>query len=341
MYLTDDYGGLTRWAFPPDAVLSAGEFKVVFTDGQPGQTTTAEWHTGFRLEPEAGSIALAWTPSGSPQVLDYLNYTNLPANGSFGDFPDAQPFFRESMLHATPGAANTNAVAPVVVRINEWMAGNTVFLQNPVDGSYDDWFELCNPGVTPADLGGLYLTDNLVNPTQFQIPNNGHYVIPPGGFLLVWANNQSSYNATNRPDLFVNFALARSGEAIGLYGGDGTLIDAVTFGAQTNNLSEGLYPDGSGPRYFMSTPTPRAPNSIPVPPQEPELGGVEMLPGNVVSFTVSTVPGHVYRVEYRDDLGAGAWLPLLPDITATTAGIIVTDNPGTNPQRFYRVLLVE
>jgi len=90
----------------------------------------------------------------------------------------------------------------------------------------------------------------------------------------------------------------------------------------------------------MPTPTPRAPNAIPFPAQAPQLGHIEMLPGNVVSFAVTTVPGHVYRVEYRDDLGAGIWLPLLPDLTATSTSIIITDNPGDNTQRFYRTVLL-
>ncbi len=336
LHLSDNYTNLGQWAFPAGAAIAPGEFKILFADGQPAQTTPTEWHTSFRLAPAGGAVVL----SRGAQVLDYLNYTHCPPGHSHGDYPDAQPFYRQEFSLATPGAPNDNTAPPLVAFINEWMAGNTGFIQNPVDGNNDDWFELFNPGATPANLGGLFFTDNLANPTQFQIPDNGHYVIPPGGFLLVWANNQPAYNSTNRADLFVSFQLARDGEAIGLYASDGTLIDAISFGPQTNNISEGRYPDGASSRYFMPAPTPRAPNALPFPAQAPQLGHIEMLPGNVVSFALSTVPGHVYRVEYRDDLGAGTWLPLLPDLTATSNSIIITDNPGENAQRFYRTLLL-
>ena len=62
----------------------------------------------------------------------------------------------------------------------------------------------------------------------------------------------------------MNFKLEKNGEAIGLFASDGALIDAVTFGPQTNNVSQGRSPDGFGPIYFLPTPTPRAANQGPV-----------------------------------------------------------------------------
>ncbi|MEI9960362.1 MAG: hypothetical protein WDM76_04290 [Limisphaerales bacterium] len=57
---------------------------------------------------------------------------------------------------------------------------------------------------------------------QYQVPANGHYVIPPKGFLLVWADSETNQNSLVRPDLHVNFALGKGGEAIGLFAPDGT-----------------------------------------------------------------------------------------------------------------------
>ena len=65
----------------------------------------------------------------------------------------------------------------------------------------------------------------------------------------------------------VNFKLDKGGESIGLYVLSGTNIvqvDAITFGAQTENVSQGRYPDGSTNIYTLSTTTPRGPNSAPV-----------------------------------------------------------------------------
>ena len=41
-----------------------------------------------------------------------------------------------------------------------------------------------------------------------------------------------------------------------------TLIDAITYLQQTNDVSEGRYSDGASARYFMSKPTPSSANSV-------------------------------------------------------------------------------
>ena len=48
-----------------------------------------------------------------------------------------------------------------LVRINEWMAANNGVARDPADGNAEDWFELYNTGVAPADLSGFFLTDDL------------------------------------------------------------------------------------------------------------------------------------------------------------------------------------
>ena len=67
-------------------------------------------------------------------------------------------------------------------------------------------------------------------------------------FLLVWADNKST---SGTPDLHVSFKMSKSGEALGLYGSDGTPVDFVTYGVQTDDVSEGRYPDGAA--RFVST----------------------------------------------------------------------------------------
>src|SRR5439155_25314816 len=93
-----------------------------------------------------------------------------------------------------------------------------------------------------------------------QIPAG--YLSPPHGFLLVWADNQSSLNSSNDPDLHVDFRLNQGGDQIGLFASDGSQIDAVTFEPQFTDISQGRFPDGPGTNYFLAKPTPRGPNSI-------------------------------------------------------------------------------
>jgi hypothetical protein len=338
-YLSDNYANLTKWAFPTGAVIQPGEFKVVFADAQPAQSTASEWHTNFRLAPGTGSVALSRDANGAMQIIDYLNYSNLPDNSSYGSIPDGQLFAREAMFFPTPGSSNSAASRPITVFVNEWMASNTSTLRDPADNRWDDWFELYNPGPEAVDLGGYYLTDNLSNPFQFRIPAG--YSVPAGGFLLVWADNEPNQNSSARPDLHVNFQLARGGESIGLFAADGTLIDAVTFGEQTSDVSQGRFPDGAAAIYFMADPTPRGPNVLSGPGAPPQIGGVSLLPGGGLSFHVQLAPGARYRIEYKPDLNAPAWIPLGPEAVATGGSVTVTDDTASNSQRFYRVVVLE
>jgi hypothetical protein len=339
-YLSDTYTNLTKWAFPANTIMAAGSFSVVWCDNQPGQSTPTAPHTNFRLAAGAGHVALSRLINNQVQLVDYLNYTNLPANWSYGDLPDAQPFYRGAMFHFTAGTTNNAASPPLTVFLNEWLADNTHTLADPADGNYEDWFELYNPGPNPADLGGYYLTDNLTNQFQFLVPNNGQYVIAPGGYLLVWADNETGQNSTNQADLHVNFALSKGGEAIGVFAADGTTIDAVTFGAQISDVTEGRYPDGTANIFPMTQPTPHAANFLPntapvlavIPPQELTLG-------QTLTLTASATDADVPAQTLTYTLGAGAppgalihsssgeltWTPTTAPATNSLT-IIVTDN---------------
>src|SRR5207247_11023322 len=138
------------------------------------------------------------------------NYADIGPDLSYGAFPNGQPIDRQTFFTPTPGALNNGK--EITLFINEWMASNTNFLADPSDGKFDDWFEIYNPGTKPVDLGGYWLTDNLSNPQGFQVPATGDYIIPPRGFLLVWADNETNENNESTIDLHVNFQLSKAGE---------------------------------------------------------------------------------------------------------------------------------
>ncbi|QDV25774.1 lamin tail domain-containing protein [Aureliella helgolandensis] len=147
------------------------------------------------------------------------------------------------------------AVTPVVLYINEFMADNDTTIEDPDGaGEFDDWIELYNPGTEIIDLGGMYLTDDLADPTQWQFTSGT--IIAAGGYLIVWADGD-----TDQGDNHATFKLSTGGEAIGLYNTDGTtLIDSVVFDAQVTDISSGRFPDGSDTFVSMTTPTPAATN---------------------------------------------------------------------------------
>ncbi len=216
--------------------------------------------------------------------------------------------------------------------INEWMADNDVTLADPADGDYEDWFELYNPGTTAVDLGGCYLTDELSNPFEFQIPDNGHYSIPPDGYLLVWADGEPEQNSTNQPALHTGFSLDKGGESIGLYAPDGREIDTVSFGVQTADLSEGRYPAGGDTILSLSSPTPGSSNAIPA--DGPVLGEVQASGTNVV-FSWSSISGLNYQIYYKDHLLDASWIPLGTPIPGTGGTLGFTNSSAESPYRFY------
>ncbi len=307
-FLANNYSNLFQWSFPTGIVINPGEFKVIFADGETNDATASELHTSFGLSSGSGSIALSRSYNGKPQVLDYLNYDGLAHGRSYGSFPDGQPFDRQDFYYVTAGATNNGRLGPLGVIINEWMASNTKTLADLSSGApkYDDWFELYNPGQKTVSLGGYFLTGTLTNKLQFQIPNG--YTIPAAGYLLVWADSETNQNSSARPDLHVNFQLSKKGDAIGLFTADGTQIDAVTFGVQTNDVSQGRCPDGAANIVFFPTPTPLAPNTCPAntPPVLGSLGDKFVHKGQTLIFTAHATDSDIPAQTLTFSLDNGA-----------------------------------
>lgn len=227
----------------------------------------------------------------------------------------------------------------VTVVINEWMAGNAGpgGVPNPVGGAYDDWFELHNPGPMAVDLGGCYLTDDLAFPYQFVVPTG--YSVPAGGYLVVWADGVPIRNQSDPGHLHVDFQLAKSGEAIGLFGRDGARIDAVMFGLQTNNVSQGRWPDGEADLVYMTVPSPGAANLWQGLTHAPAFTAIVHEPGGGWALTWRTVAGRRYRLEGTIDLAAPEWLPV-GDVQVADASRMTVGIPAESGVRFFRVVEV-
>jgi len=176
-------------------------------------------------------------------------------------------YMRDLFLYLLISASLTGSVsaAETSLVINEFMASNNSCLQDP-QGQYDDWIEIYNYGIDAIDIGGMYLTDNPSSPTKWQIQGSNPTVttIPAGGYLLIWANND-----TTDSGLHTNFKLDADGEQIALFSvrspqddSDGsTLIDSIIFPDQNTDISFGRYPDGNDDWGFFGLPTPGAENS--------------------------------------------------------------------------------
>lgn len=327
-YLTADLTQLTAWAFPAGTTIGPKEFRLVWTDGEPGESVPGEPHTSFRLAPTNGTIALVRLQAGAPAVVDYLSYRDQPDGLSFGSYPDGQARDRRLFHLPTPGATNNPGAPPVTVFVNEWMASNSGIVLDPADGDPDDWFELYNAGPTTVNLSAYTLTDDLANPAKFIIPNGT--LLPAGGFLLVWADEETNQTAPGH--LHVNFRLAAGGESLGLYTPDGQPVDVLTFPAQSDNVSQGRFPDGyAEPFLFLDVPTPGAANVFATLNQPPVLGSIgprTVDEGQTVTFTATATDPDAGQQLTFSLLGAPAGAQIHPVTGAFTWTTTETDGPG-------------
>ena len=139
--------------------------------------------------------------------------------------------------------------------INEFVASNSTGITDSL-GAHPDWVELYNPGGSPVDIGGMYVTDDLTNPTKAQIPTGyASTVVPAHGYLLFYPDGNPTWGP-----LHMSFGLSKGGEQIGLYTSGGAVVDSLTFTAQTTDVSQARVPDGSSTWHFLTTPTPGATN---------------------------------------------------------------------------------
>ncbi len=141
------------------------------------------------------------------------------------------------------------------ITINELMADNATALADE-QGEYDDWIELANVSGSDFDLGGYTMSDDEGDPSQWAFPAGT--VIPAFGYLLIWADGD-----VDDEGLHASFKLGKDGEFLGLYGpSGGSVLDTLTFGAQTTDLSAAREADGLGDWSEGVAPTPEVHNGV-------------------------------------------------------------------------------
>ena len=190
----------------------------------------------------SASILGAALAAGAPQAY-------IPAHGLSGTLPVVS-----TAAHAGPLPSRHTAASDWGdVHINEAMARNTSTIADE-DGEYSDWVELVNRGALPLNLCGCGLSDDPDEPFQWVLPD---VVVPPGGYLLVWASGKNRTGS----ELHANFRLDADGEPVALAAPSGALIDLLPAGLMPEDISRGRTPDGTGGWVYFTDPTPGASNA--------------------------------------------------------------------------------
>nr|MDA3813197.1 lamin tail domain-containing protein [Candidatus Cloacimonadota bacterium] len=244
---------------PTLTTIEPGGFLVLWADKEPEQGIL---HLDdVKLSGDGEQIGL--TDTDGTTVLDSLTFGAQMTDISYGrvsDGGDTWGYYGAGYATMpTPGAANGTGDAPeVMLYINEFLASNDACYADPY-GEFDDWIEIYNAGNIVANIGGMYLTDDPEDLTNSLIPADSLDItaIPPGEYLILWADKQPEQGVLHVEDV----KLSGDGEYVALVDPDGiTIIDDYTFGAQTEDISEGRMPDGGTTWQFFDVPTPGASN---------------------------------------------------------------------------------
>jgi hypothetical protein len=212
-----------------------------------------------------GTLATIQPNEGQAEVLTFptnnlLNGDNVMAvevhqvsccgTGTSGD----DVFGMElSAIRFTTNIITTTTVGVPVV-LNEFLASNHSLTN--ADGTTSDWVELFNTSTNALDLADVSLSNDPNAPRKFVFAAGT--VIPAGGFLVVYCDNNLPASTNN-----TGFALNDDGGSVFLFNrpiNGGGLIDAISFGLQTADLSLGRVPNGDG-AWTLNVATPGALNS--------------------------------------------------------------------------------
>jgi hypothetical protein len=231
--LSDD-GNARKFVFPAGTVIDEGGFLGVWFDAN---TSLPGLSSGFPLSYEGETVSLY---NATTTRVDAVTFGLQPPDYSLGQVAN-QWVLTTPTLTAPNVAAST--AAPTSLFLNEWLA------DSPPGGS--DWLELFNAASSPVALRGTVLScEGKVHQIQ--------------SLSFLAARSHWQLFADEQPGVdHLDLTLPAEGSTLVLYDATSVERNRATFGAQTENVSEGRLPDGSSTiTSFALAPSPGASNYL-------------------------------------------------------------------------------
>ena len=141
------------------------------------------------------------------------------------------------------------------IYINELMS-----LNNAVPDEYgetDDWLEIYNDNNVGVMLEGIYISDDVADTTKWQFPEP--IFILPKSFGMIWLDDAPDQGPNHVP-----FKLSSGGETVfisQMQDGELVVLDEVTFGPLSENVSYGRENDGEDNWVYFGNYTPNESNN--------------------------------------------------------------------------------
>ena len=147
------------------------------------------------------------------------------------------------------------------VVINEFCFAN--YSDYAVGGEFEDWVEFYNPSAVAVNIGGFWLSDNVLNPMKYQIPAT--VTVPANGYKLILFSGQGGYNPGYLGQTNTDFKITQSnGEDLVFSDPIGNILesyDFATISPNQMNQSYGRVPNGSGVMLIQTNPSEGAANT--------------------------------------------------------------------------------
>ena len=192
-------------------------------------------------QPAIGSVTVSWSPSQG--ISDLADPPNAFAGG--GDWA----------YELDPDAPAGDLV------ISEVLSSNRSGLTDE-DGDREDWFEVCNRGGGPVDLGGWSASDDEGDPGKWVFPS---VLLAAGDCLVVFCSGKDR-RPTSGNNIHTNFRLNGEGEFVGIFTAESprqpVSVYSPSLPPQRPDISYGL--DGTGQPSYLDPPTPGQPNGASV-----------------------------------------------------------------------------
>lgn len=234
--------------------------------------------------------------------------------------------------------------AQAQIVINEFSCSN--YSLN-VAGNNEDFVELFNPTAGPVDIGGWHMSDNMANPTKFEIPAGT--IVPPNGFLTIICSGSAQDGVLYAGGfLNTNFRIHQcKQESVVLADALGGIVESYTYGTDVETNQEdhswARNTDGTPGWKVCTNPTPNATNAgavgfmfdgyVP----KPVLGEAPGYHANALSVAITAEPGmeiHYTLDGYRPDNSTLPYMAPIGLFETTVIRAVAIDPTGVLASSF-------
>ncbi|MCW5555849.1 MAG: PASTA domain-containing protein [Verrucomicrobiae bacterium] len=236
----------------------------------------------------------------------------------------------------------TNGMSPLTVVFTNLSLGTTNYSWDFGDGQVSTSL---NPANTYSNAGSytVILTasgeggTNTVVRSNYVVLSNAPPVLSPMADHLVLEEALLTFTVSaTDPDALqaLHFGLdpgAPPSASINAVTGEFSWTPSLAYASTTNSITVRVTDDGSPAASETST------FSVTV-VGKPRLLNIAELPAGSFSLVWQVFPGRTYRHEFKTQITDAEWTPFGDDITAAISSLTVTNDPGTNLNRFFRVM---